>query len=107
MSVEGIWQGLNVFENADVDTSKFYVNNMKGIKRSMRKNGRGLGHRRGANGNKLFFYVDARREIYLPSYRWILENCLKAEIIALRCRGLGKDVVLLDYETNAHGAQIN
>lgn len=30
-SVEGIWQGLKVFESADIDTSKFEVQNMKGI----------------------------------------------------------------------------
>ena len=31
-SVEGIWQGLKVFENFDVDESKFKITTMKGLK---------------------------------------------------------------------------
>ena len=33
--VEGIWQGLKVFENEDIDTSMFRNNTMKGIKRTV------------------------------------------------------------------------
>src|SRR6478609_3747498 len=38
-SVEGVWQALKVFASADVDPSKLAVTTMKGIKRSVRRNG--------------------------------------------------------------------
>ena len=41
-TVEGIWQGLKVFENSPIDLSKMRVKNMKGIKRTVRKNGKCL-----------------------------------------------------------------
>lgn len=44
-SVEGIWQGLKVFEKEDIDLSKFSIKNMSGIKRSSRRLGKVLGHR--------------------------------------------------------------
>ena len=37
MSVEGIWQGLKVFETADVDPSKFTIATMKGLKRTVQR----------------------------------------------------------------------
>jgi hypothetical protein len=101
MSVEGIWQGLKVFEREDVDVSKFAIRSMKGIKRSIRRCGPILGHRRGVAGSDILDYLTARRLIYLPSYLWILENRLQAEVIVLRAEGNKRDVVLLDYETNA------
>ncbi|HET9502137.1 MAG TPA: hypothetical protein VFO93_01255, partial [Hymenobacter sp.] len=73
-SVEGIWQGLKVFENEDVDVSKFDIVNMKGIKRTVRKFGKPLGHRNGIQGVELFDYLTARYKIYLQSYAWILDN---------------------------------
>ncbi len=99
-SVEGIWQALKVFESSDVDTSKLAVTNMKGIKRTSRKFGRVLGHRAGIDGKELLTYLDARQQIYLPCYRWVLENVLTDEINQLRALSSTKDVVLLDYETN-------
>jgi hypothetical protein len=101
-SVEGIWQGLKVFENADVDVSKFQITDMKNIKRTTRKYGKVLGHRKGVKGDSLLSYLDARKQIYLPSYRWVLENKLQDEISALKDIISGnKDTVFLDYETNA------
>src|SRR5229473_5818873 len=75
-SVEGVWQGLKVFESMDVDPSKFTITNMTGIKRSVRKYGKVLGHRAGVAGAQLLPYVEARRVIYLPSYRWVLVHFL-------------------------------
>lgn len=49
VSVEGLWQGLKAFENQDIDPSKFTKSDMKGLKRTTRKYGRVLGHRRGVN----------------------------------------------------------
>ena len=67
-SVEGIWQGLKVFEQADVDPSCFSNTTMKHLKRSARTYGRVLGHRQGIAGTSLLPYAEARRTIYLPSH---------------------------------------
>ncbi len=99
-SVEGVWQGLKVFESMDVDPSKFTITNMTGIKRSVRKYGKVLGHRAGVAGEQLLSYVEARRVIYLPSYRWVLEHRLQDLLAELRRLEAEKTVVLLDYETN-------
>jgi hypothetical protein len=101
MSVEGIWQGLKVFEGADVDPATLQVATMKGIKRTVRTFGKVLGHRSGLAGDRLLPYAEARRVIYVPTYRWVLEHKLAAEIAALRqLRESGRTVLLLDYETN-------
>lgn len=101
MSVEGIWQGLKVFESGDVDRSSFRNDSMKGIKRTVRTNGKCLGHRKGVNGNTLLGYIEARKEIYVPSYFWMLENKCGEQINKLRIISQSKLVILLDYDTNA------
>jgi hypothetical protein len=101
MSVEGIWQGLKVFERADVDPSRFAIANMRGIKRSAKSLGRVLGHREGVRGERLLPYLEARRAIYLPSYRWVLDHCLQDQVAELKRLAEEHMVVLLDYETNA------
>jgi hypothetical protein len=98
-SVEGIWQALKVFETEDVDESKLEVINMKGLKRTVRRLGNVLGHRAGLDGDKLLPYLEARKLIYLPCYKWVLENCLQDEVAELR-RLAGKTVILRDYNTN-------
>lgn len=99
-SVEGIWQGLKVFEFEDIDTSKFEITNMKGIKRTVRKLGKPLGHRNGVSGLKLLDYVTARKQIFLPSFEWVLLNRAKNVVESLVKLALKGDLVLLDYETN-------
>lgn len=100
-SVEGIWQGLKVFERADIDPGKLQVTSMRGLKRTVARFGRVLGHREGLHGERLLPYAEARRQIYLPSYLWTLEHRLQTELASLRALAAGGDVVLLDYETNA------
>ena len=56
VSVEGIWQGLKVFEDADVDTTFFSKRDMKNLKRTTRKYGHCLGHRKGVHGEELLDY---------------------------------------------------
>jgi len=99
-SVEGIWQGLKVFEREDVDPSKFEIATMKRLKRSARTFGKVLGHRNGVAGNQLLPYGEARHAIYLPSYHWVLEHHLQAQLTALQQLGQAKTVIFLDYETN-------
>ncbi|MET8757826.1 hypothetical protein [Lentzea sp. NPDC004782] len=99
-SVEGVWQALKVFESSDVDPSKLSVRSMKGLKRTVRRFGQVRGHRAGLTGDRLLDYRTARHEIYLPTYRWVLENRLQEEVARLRELAESADVVLLDYTTN-------
>ena len=100
--VEAIWQGLKVFENQDVDISLFSNNTMKNLKRTVRKFGKPLGHRKGVNGKELLSYFDARMMIYMPTYKWVLENIPEVKNVINRIseRAKTNDVVLLDYNTN-------
>lgn len=100
MTVEGVWQGLKVFETSDIDLSKLLITNMKGIKRSEKKYGKTLGHRDGIHGKRLLSYKEARKKIYLPTYLWVLQNKLKELIEDLHEIGTKENVVFLDYETN-------
>lgn len=100
MCVEGIWQGLKVFESADVDVNIFANDTMKNIKRTVRRFGKPLGHRKGVNGTELLGYIEARKQIYLPAYKWVLENKVANIIERLREASKTKTIVLLDYTTN-------
>lgn len=99
-SVEGIWQALKVFRGTGIDVGKLRVTSMKGLKRTVRKHGEVVGHRAGVEGAELLPYEQARRRIYLPSYRWVLENRVADLVDRLRTEGAGRAVVLLDYTTN-------
>ncbi len=100
VSVEGIWQGLKVFEFADADLTYFSKRDMKNIKRTTRTNGPCAGHLKGPRGKELLGYIEARKQIYLPCYKWVLENKLKKLVTAIRIISKNKPVVLLDYNTN-------
>ena len=63
MCVEAIWQGLKVFESADVDVNMFTNDTMKNIKRTVRRFGKPLGHRKGVKGTELLGYIEARKQI--------------------------------------------
>ena len=99
--VEAIWQGLKVFESCDVDVEMFKNGTMKNIKRTVRRFGRPLGHRKGVNGTELLGYIDARKQIYIPTYKWVLENKVANIIERLKEASKTKTIVLLDYDTNA------
>ena len=99
--VEAIWQGLKVFEGCDVDISLFNNDTMKGLKRTVRRFGKPLGHRKGVHGKELLSYVEARKQIYIPTYKWMLENKVYDIIERLREASKTKTIVLLDYDTNA------
>ena len=98
--VEAIWQGLKVFEGCDVETSLFANDTMKGLKRTVRKYGKPLGHRKGVNGTELLGYIEARKLIYIPTYKWVLENKVAHIIERLREASKTRAIVLLDYDTN-------
>lgn len=99
--VEAIWQGLKVFEHQGVDVSLFQNDTMHNLKRTVRKYGKPLGHQKGVNGSELLGYIEARKQIYIPTYKWVLENKVKYIIDRLREASKMKTIVLLDYDTNA------
>ena len=101
MSVEGVWQGLKMFENEGIDRSSFRNATMKGIKRTVRTHGRCRGHKKGVSGTELLEYIDARKLIYVPTYFWVLENKCADQIKKLRALSQSHTVILLDYDTNA------
>lgn len=99
-SVEGIWQGLKVFDSADIDLAKFDITTMKGLKRTVRKFGIPRGHRKGVKGDELLDYITARKLIYLPIYTWVLENKVPELLRKLQTLAKEKDLIFLDYEIN-------
>lgn len=99
--VEAIWQGLKVFEGCGVDVEMFKNDTMKNIKRTVRRFGKPLGHRKGVHGTELLGYIEARKLIYIPTYKWVLENKVANIIDRLREASKTKTIVLLDYDTNA------
>ena len=98
-TVEGIWQGLKVFESEGIDTSRMQITTMKNIKRTQRKYGKCKGHQA---GDKLLSYLQARKLIYLPSYLWVLENSLASLVEKISKMSQSQTVILLDYETNGN-----
>jgi hypothetical protein len=97
-SVEGIWQALKVFAGGDVDPRKLDIVTMTGLKRTVRTHGPVLGHRAGLHGIDLLPYEQARRAIFLPAYRWVLEH--KVADLVDDLRAAEGDTVLLDYTVN-------
>jgi len=100
-SVEGLWQGLKVFEREDIAPAKWAITDMSAIKRGGKSRGAVRGHRFGIGSDTLLTYRDARFQIYLPAYKWVLEHRLSAEVEQLRRLAADKPLVLLDYETNS------
>jgi hypothetical protein len=99
-SVEGLWQGLKVFEREGIDPRKWAITDMAGIKRGGKSRGAVRGHRFAIASDTLLGYRDARFRIYLPAYKWVLEHRLVSEVEQLRRLAADKPLVLLDYETN-------
>lgn len=100
LSVEGIWQGLKVFEQHGIDRGSFRNSTMKNLKRTVRTHGRCLGHQKGVNSTELLGYIEARKLIYVPSYFWMLENKCAKQIEIIKKLLKTRTVVLLDYDTN-------
>ncbi len=122
--VEAVWQGLKVFEGAGVDFATFKNHTMHDLKRTVRKygvpkghskgayNGMSLlecggdgvpkGHSKGAYNKELLGYFEARMLIYLPTYKWVLDNVPEVHRVVERIKEQSKiqDIVLLDYNTN-------
>jgi len=93
-SVEGIWQGLKVF---DGEIAPQYFTG-----RGKKRRGRPEGHK---NGGEVIDYVQARDLIYIPSYMRMVRNCPKARAAAVALIKVAidaeKEIYLLDFNTNA------
>ena len=102
VSVEGIWQGLKVFEHEDISIETLQNKTMKNLKRTVRKYGTPKGHRKGVYGTELLDYFSARMLIYIPSYKWVLDNIPEVQNVVnrIKMRAKDNDIVLLDYNTN-------
>ena len=96
LCVEGIWQGLKVFEKYDWDESYFRIST-KNIKRTVRKFGKVKGH---YYKGELLGYVEARKQIYMHAYKCVLEEKKLHLVDKLRDIAKDKTLVLLDYTTN-------
>lgn len=107
--VEAVWQGLKVFQSVGVDFSTFRNDTMKGLKRTVRTLGLPLGHLKGAYGTELLNYFDARMLIYLPTYKYVLDNVAEVHSIVERIaeESKVKDIVFLDYNTNTDVCDIS
>jgi hypothetical protein len=99
-SWEGVWQGLKVFVEEGVDTSKFKKKTMKGLKRNAStKRGAIIGHH---VGDKILTYIDARH-MYVKGYIGVIrKHCmpLLEKLVGLLDNAHMKPVVLRDYGTN-------
>lgn len=99
--VEGVWQGLKAFEHEDIDPSCFANNTMHNLKRTVATHGPCIGHRKGVQGTQLLDYVEARKQIFIPTYGWMLQYKASDLIKQLRQLSATQTVVLLDFNTNA------
>lgn len=101
-SVEGVWQGLKVFESVGIDSSKFDNKTMRGLKRTVRKFGLPKGHQKGMNSTVLLDYISARKSLYLPMYHWVLTHKTPHLIQQLVLLAKQKTIIFQDYETNGN-----
>jgi|HubBroStandDraft_6_1064221.scaffolds.fasta_scaffold931595_1 hypothetical protein len=99
-SVEGLWQGLKVFEREDIDPGKWAITDMSGIKRGQEPRGRPWAplRRRQRGPTRL----PKRPVPYLPARLQVGAGQPAGAQIEELWRVLAdKTLVLLDYETNA------
>lgn len=71
--MEGLWQGLKVFEREDIDPAKWAVTSMSGIKRSGKSRGAVLGHRFGI-GSDVLLGSRSHGMLSLVSEAWPLSS---------------------------------
>ncbi|MEV8513712.1 hypothetical protein [Dactylosporangium sp. NPDC051484] len=89
-----------MFDTAGVDRDLLTATRMTGLKRTVRRFGPVHGHRAGLDGTDLLDYETARRRIYLPAYRFVLDHHLGTELTQLCALATAGPVTLLDYTTN-------
>lgn len=98
-SVEGVFEGLKVFERQGVDYTKFDITSMKLIRRKPNySSGRVLGYQ---YGDTLLESVEARKKIYVHTYNYVLTKFLQVELNKLKeMIESGQCIAFLDFYTN-------
>ena len=93
-TVEGIWQGLKRFPEAEENLAMLEAGRPK------KRRGKPLGHV--YNGEVLSGVVIAREKIYVPAYTWMVAHCPKAQakFQALVALARANMVYLYDRESN-------
>jgi hypothetical protein len=100
VSVDGIWNGFKVFEGRGIDKKYFNKNMMEEVDREVKYGCRCKGFRNGLKGAKLMNEVDARKEILIPAYNWMLENRCGKLVEVLKKISKERTLILLDYSEN-------
>lgn len=83
-SVASIWEALKVFEHADIDAKVFNLTCPRDILRVEEHFGKLIGYRRGVFGSHVYETGEAIPNIFIKSYRWVLEHCASELILYLR-----------------------
>lgn len=94
-TVEGMWQGLKMFESAGIDEKKFTIQNRKNFKRS----GRLIGYF-GGEGKPMLQEIEARKQIYLPAYEQMLDMYASEPLEQLFQEHVKRGLVLKDHFVN-------
>lgn len=81
-SVEGIWEGLKLFETTGIDADKFHSTDPMNLIRTEEIYGEYLGHRYGTD--TILTEKDAYEFIYKPLYAWQVQVKLKKEFEILK-----------------------
>ena len=83
------------------DFTKLDITTIKGIKRTARRLGPAARPAaRPPTRRRLLGYEEARRLIYLPAYRWMIDHRVAGLVSRLRDLASDQTVVLLDFTTN-------
>ncbi len=96
VSVQAAWQGLKVFENSDVDINTFKIKDFTKVDRTIKQFGKLRGFRKGVNGNIILDLAEARKKLYIPTYRQVLDYHLNTIIAQIRQFETNHNYVLLD-----------
>lgn len=91
-TVEGIWQGLKVWDNEGIDTSKFAATS--DVSRNGKKR---VGPPKWRYGERLLELRDALKTIFVPAYNHHLDACRDQLLDILR---MGDKIALFDFEDN-------
>ena len=98
--MEGVWQGLKVFEHEGVDHKSFLNDKMKNIKRDETpKRGHILGHQ---YGDRLLGYIEAHQKIFFPTYNYVLEHYCQGILLQLHEMSKKGTLVLLDCDPSGN-----
>lgn len=103
ISVEGVWEGLKLFETCGVDDSKFYITDMQKIRRTEDYYGKYIGHR---VGSAILSYEEAYETIYKKLYKIILETAAKDTFQKLKKLNEKEPIIIIDDTENMMAGHI-